>query len=248
MEAIIFLLIGGFIAYFVMKEQNQQNENKTFEEATNPTSSFIHYKKRILTTSAYTQESTYALLYEKITSLVRESFERHFSVLLPTDVWLAIEETFDAHFELEKNSWRIRRALDIRKITDKTLLALAIVSSFGQRSHDGKPIDTNYFFANRAIEYLIEEKRYWPASLAKGLFLKFGFRPYLAPHTKQSRAVLEKVITNYPRAYDELSELGKFAELEVIKSVHIDTGNDWDSHEEIERKLKTYHPLYVNGI
>jgi hypothetical protein len=221
---------------------------QTAEEVLDKFSSYLHYKKRILETSPNDQESTYTLLYEKLSSLVFGFLDNYSSVLLPTQMWLEIEQNFSRYFEEERGNWRIRRTLNIREVDPDVLLALALVSFGSGRKFDGKAIELNSFFTNRVIEYLACEKRFVPALLAKGIILKYGFKPYILPRLEESQSALDEAKGISSRIYEEISTIGRLASLLNAKNVHIvHQGNDWESHQEIENRLTVYHPLNVNG-
>ena len=69
MEALIFIAIGAFIAYFVLNLQRTDRESRTTAEETDDLAKFVHYKRRIIGTSAYSESSTYELLYSKVAEL-----------------------------------------------------------------------------------------------------------------------------------------------------------------------------------
>lgn len=249
MEAIIFVLLGVFIVYLVMSAQRQITEHQTINEHLDPHKAFLHLKSKIIRTSAYTEEGAYISLYKKIKSMACEFIEKHSSVLSTQEALTEIEANFDSYFIMEDDSYRIKRTLNIRDVSSNVLLALAITSFCGANKKDGTAIDVNKFFCNRSIEYLIEERHFWPAQLAKALILKYGFEPYLAPNAEISARLFQELASAYHPAYDELVDIDQFRQLENIKSVHPSAGAraDWESYTTIEQRLKFYHPLNING-
>ena len=249
METIIFVLILAFIVYVVMAAQKQITEYQTINEHLDPHKAFLHLKSKIIRTSAYTEEYTYILLYQKIKTMACEFIGKHSSVLATQEILAEIDDSFETYFEMEKNRYRIKRTLNIEDVSSKILLALAITSFLGERNKGGMEISVNKFFCNRTIEYLIEERHFWPAQLGKALILKYGFEPYLAPSVDTSARLFQELASTYSPAYDELEDIDLFRQLENIKSVHPSAGAraDWESHTMINQRLKVYHPLNING-
>ena len=232
MTAIIFILIGAFITYLVMSSMQKSAETNDIVERLDTENTFIHYKKKIIATSAYDQERVYELLYHKVHSLTCELIEKHSSILLPPLIWENINQGFRNYFEQGGDAYCIRRDLSFYQEPNHYLLALAIICFYGTKRHDGILIESNRDFANKAIEYLIEVDHYWPAKLAKALIIKYGFQPYIPPNTETSSRLFHEIEKDYPLAHDELENMDQLRQLENITSVHPGKGyhGDWRSH------------------
>lgn len=248
METLLFIVLGAVIAYVFMNSQRVKQETRTWVEESDDFSKFIHYKKRIINTCAYTESSTYELLYCKVAELTQLLLFKHKNKLMPAEASQEVESHFDRYFEEESHDWRIRKALRIEDLSKETILVLAMLSLNGLNKHDGKKISQNRFFTNRAVEYLIHEKNYWNALLAKALILKYGFQESLPPQTEEARSLLEKLQSGHTDIYEELRGLDELRGLENIKTKHPShVSNTWRSHQELERLLANYHPDNING-
>lgn len=246
MEAIIFIAIGAALAYFFMNSRKAAVEHRTTFEETNDLSKLVHYKRRILTTSAYSESSTYELLYFKVKELTNGLLLKHKHRLLPADGALQIESDFERYYEREDQDWRIRKTLRIEDLSDSEILVLAIHAFTGIHEH-GSKVRKNRFFANRALEYLISERKSQDAAFAKGLILLFGFQEALAPQTRAAEEALSAAGAGFS-VREELSAVGAFRELESIKSVHANhVSETWRSHAELSQLVQTYHPDNING-
>lgn len=248
MEALIFIAIGAFIAYFVLSMQRTDREMRTTAEETDDLAKLVHYKRRIIGTSAYSESSTYELLYSKVAELTHRLLGRHDNVLLPVDGVRAVDAEFERYFEDEGGAWRIRKTLRIETLPESVVLVLAMYSFNGLRFHEGKKISQNRFFTNRAIEYLLCTKRHTGAGLAKALILMYGFQEYMAPQTEAAREAFKFVGTSNPELQEELSALGMLQSLETVQSKHgMHVSTTWRPHAELEQLLTLYHPDNING-
>lgn len=248
LEALIFIAIGALITYVVFAAQRTRREARTPEEETDELAMFVHYKRRIIGTSAYAESSTYELLYSKVAELTKRLVGRHYDVLLPTDGVSAVQSEFDRYFEDEGGTWRIRRTLRIETLPESVVLVLAMYSLNGLRVHQGKKISQNRFFTNRGIEYLLCTKGHTGAGLAKGLILMYGFQEYMPPQTEAAREAFQLLGTSNAKVQEELAALGRLQTLETVQSKHgTHVSNTWRSHADLEQLLTAYHPDHING-
>lgn len=247
MEALIFIAIGVAITYFVMKSRKTIEETRTPNEEINDLANLVHYKRRILKTSAYTESSTYELLYFRVGELTNTLLLKHEKQLLPTEGINQIESDFEKYYEKEEKGWRIRKTLRIETLSDPEILVLAVYSFTGLYASNAKKVAKNRFFANRAIEYLISERGSTDAFLAKGLILLFGFQEYLAPQTKAAEVAINTSRSMH-MVQEELAAIGALRELEDVKSVHsTHVSQTWRSHSDLSALISVYHPDNING-
>ena len=243
MEAIIFVALGAALAYFFLRSRRAREEHRTTDEEVDELAKLIHYKRRILTTSAYSESSTYELLYFKVRDLTNALLLRYRGQLLPSEGARLVESNFERYYEREDEGWRIRKTLRIEDLSESETLVLAMHAFMGVYEHHGT-VGRNTFFANRALEYLISERSSRDAAFAKGLILLFGFKEFLAPQT----ALALEALNSAGGGVGELSSVGALRELESIRSVHHGhVSQAWRSHAEFSELLQNYHADNING-
>lgn len=258
MEAIIFIIIGAGIVFFLMNASSQESEKTLANEALlakDDIDSFIHYKKRIRQTSYYENKEVYNQLRSNIYDLTCVFIEGYRGTLIIDRAWDEIEKNHEKYLEVEKEfieeyqGWRILRTLRIEEVDSDVLLALTMLCFLHKDVVSGMRILRNDFFTNRVIEYLIEEREYKPASLAKGLILKYGVQPCVMPDTKSSSTIFEKLLADYPFLKNEINNSHRFSGLSEIPSADklVSTFENWFDYEAIKEKLKHCHPLNING-
>lgn len=248
MEALLLIAVGVVITYFFMNSQHSAQEARTPAEESDDFSKFVHYKKRILGTSADSESSTYEVLHEKVARLTEVLLAKHSARLMPTAAVKEIESNFDQYFEDRHGGWWIKRALRIEDLPNEILLVLAVLCFNGGKSHAGLQISRNRFFTNRVIEYLIHKREYWNAMLAKALIMKYGFQEDLAPQTDEARKLFTRIASHDTEIYEELSGLAPLHALEVMKSKHYHhVSHTWRTHEVLEELVSQYHPDNING-
>lgn len=179
MTAILFVILGAAIAYFLMTSKSQSKEAMQAAPVGDNISQLVHYKRRIFQTSAYEEESTYQAIYCRIAQLTEDQISKHNNKLISAEAEREIRENFEKYFEVEAGCWRVKRTLQLEDVPAGVLLGIAIQSLWGNKKYTAMKIEQNRFFANRAIEFLVVVKKYEPAILAKGLVLLYGFQEYL---------------------------------------------------------------------
>ncbi len=258
MEAIIFIIIGAGLAYFLMNFSSQESEKTLANEvllAKDDIDTFIHYKKRIRQTSYYENREVYNQLHSNIYELTCVFVEGYRRYLITENAWSEIASNYEKYLEVEKEfvkeyqGWRILRTLRIEEVDSDVLLALAMLCFLHKDIIGSMKILRNSFFTNRVVEYLIEERLYKPASLAKGLILKYGVQPCVMPDTKYSTAIFESLLSEYPFLHNEVNDSYRFAGLSDIPPADKiqSTFEKWFDYEGINERVKVYHPLNVNG-
>lgn len=258
MEALLFIAIGGAIAFFIFSQINQTANKKLANEsllAKDNIDSFIHYKKRIQQTSYYENREVYNKLNLKIYELTCEFIEEHRKILISDTAWTKIKNNQENYFEVEKEftenqqGWRIARTLKIEDESSDVLLALAMLCFLHKDTINNMKILRNSFFTNRAIEYLIEVRKFNAASLAKGLILRYGVQPCAMPDTKQSNQIFESLLNNYPHLRNDINNSYRLAVLNKIPPADKiqSTSEEWLTHEAISERIKHYHPSNING-
>lgn len=55
MEALILVALGAVIAYVILSARQKLQESRTEEEETDDFTKLLHYKRRIINTSAYSE-------------------------------------------------------------------------------------------------------------------------------------------------------------------------------------------------
>lgn len=247
MEVILLLAAGAAIAYFVLKTKTQAGETLSPAEQTDDLAKLLHYKKRIFQCSAYSEASTYELLYYRIRDLTKALVLRHKSALIQSAAAEDIAKNFEKYFEPVGDSWGVRRTLNISEVEDSTLLAMALYTQFGEKVGD-KKLYENRFFSNRATEFLIAERKYSPAALFKALVLSYGFHEYQAPSTSAAKDAFNFYGRASPEISSELQALKWLQELENLPTQHIShASRTWRSHAELLVLTAEYHPDNLNG-
>lgn len=248
MTAILFIVIGAALMYFFMNSKSVPSAPIILVDDFSDFDKFLYYKKQIIETSAYSDETNYFILYKKVSELTDILILKHRATIMPNVVVEQIESNFEKYFEIENDRSRIRRTLKIEEVQSEVLLALAVIcfSSFNKLA--GQAISKNRFFTNRVIEYLIEERNFWEAILAKALILKYGFQEFLAPQTDYVRELF-KSLSHYPIfVNNEVADLIQLRVLEQLTTKHmINTSILWKPNEEIKRAVESYHPDNING-
>jgi hypothetical protein len=155
-----------------------------------------------------------------------------------------VDSDFLRYFEEKSGDWRIRKTLRLKDLPDQIILVLAMLSFNGFNKHAGNKICQNRFFTNRSIEYLIRERNFSNAVLAKELILKYGFQEYMAPDTEGAKNLFEQLHLGR----EELHDLTVLRGLESIPTKHgSQIGTQWQSHQELELSIAKYHPDNING-
>lgn len=199
MTAILFVILGAAIAYFLMTSKSQSKEAMQAAPVGDNISQLVHYKRRIFQTSAYEEESTYQAIYYRIAQLTEDQISKHNNKLISAEAEREIRENFEKYFEVEAGCWRVKRILQLEDVPAGVLLGIAIQSLWGNKKYTAMKIEQNRFFANRAIEFLVVVKKYEPAILAKGFVLLYGFQEYLSPQVVQAKALLGVHLLDEPQ-------------------------------------------------
>lgn len=220
----------------------------TPEEESDEILKLAHYKQRILGTSAYEESSDYELLHSKVRELIRSLLARHRSMLVPSEVERAIHQNLHDFFQEEDGVWRVRRDLDIAGCEAPIVMALAFLSYQGGDVIEGLRISQNRFFTNRAIEFLIAESAYAPATLAKALLLMYGFQEYLPPQVEEARAAFLRYGYSDRSIQHEISSLPNLAKLALLKPKSgSHASQSWREHSVLQELVRQYHPANRNG-
>ena len=245
MELLIVFLLGVGIAAWYFSDQRSQSE-KANAEGADIEKNWVALKHRILTTSAYKEEATYQLLYWRARSLLAEFLQRHKSSLAGIEhpeSYKKIKELLLPFPPSDRttSSVFVNDKLPFHDLSSEEILFLAYYAYNGGEAGTLGRIEKNKFFCNRAIEYLINERRFGGASFLKGLIFKYGVEVYLPPNLEEAGFLLASAArSGFPSAANEEAELWKHSQLRDVKSVHIQTNSDrWKSHEETETFLNS---------
>ena len=228
MEAFIVIAILGAVAWFFLsgtfKTSVQSPETMRGHELED---SFIELKKRILVTSAYTDEKAYERVYYRIKEVLGQIIARHQHYVLDVEAQDArVHLIFVKRERRDSNGlpyyeYIVPSDLDLAPIKSDVLLYLCFFLYLGGQAKGVGNVEGNPETMLRILDYLIAERDYPPASFFKGLVMKYGKKVYSETDSRSARMLLESAQQKgVGSAAVELMHLAKFVQLDGIKSIH----------------------------
>src|SRR3990172_7263920 len=201
---IIFALIGAAVWFFLTGIYKTNVKDPETLRDTELEDAFIELKKKILVTSAYEQEQAYQRLYYRINAVMGQIIERH------------------KHFVLDVEAKGVdTNRFFVRREHHDVLLYLCFFLYLGGQAKNVGTVESDPQLMLKILDYLIGEREYPAASFFKGLVMKYGTKVYEASKPGEARALFEFAQQKgVGAAAIELQQLGKYAQLDSIKSVH----------------------------
>lgn len=228
MEALIVVAIVVAAAWFFLSGTYRTSfkDPETLRE-TELEDTFIELKKKILVTSAYDQEQAYQRAFNRINAVLGQILERHRHFVLDVEAKSAnLNRLFVRREHHDANGmgyyeFSVPYDLSMTDMQSDVLLYLCFFLWHGGRVKDIGMIESDPRLMLKILDHLIEARRYSAASFFKGLVLKYGVNVYDPSKHAEARSLLELASKNgVGAAAIELEQIGKYAQLDGIKSVH----------------------------
>lgn len=228
METLIIIALIGAAAWFFLSGtyKTSVKDPETLSD-TELEDAFIELKKKILVTSAYKQEQAYQRLYYRINAVMGQIIGRHKHFILDVEA-----KGVDVHYFFVRrehhnaNGMRyyeyvVPYNLEFRSAQPDVLLYLCFFLYQGGQVKDVGTVTSDPQFMLKILNHLINEREYPAGSFFKGLVMKYGPNVYEASKSSEARVLLEFAHQKgVGAAAIELQQLGKYAQLDSIKSVH----------------------------
>lgn len=187
----------------------------------------VELKEKILVTSAYTAETAYTRLYERLSSLMGKVLERHQHFVLDVEAkgrppigFFLSSQHFDVN-GMRYTTYQVPQDLDPDRFDPALLIYACFFLWHGGQAKNIGPIDSDPKLMLRILDRLIEVG-YGPAMFMKGMVLKYGQRLYSQCFPHEARVMLERAqAVGVGSAAVELEFLANYSKLEGIKSVQL---------------------------
>jgi len=213
-----FFLSGSYKTSFKDPETLRDSE---LEDA------FIELKKKILVTSAYEHEKSYEHLYYRIRDVFDQILQRHKHYVMDFDARggnvsriIMRRQNLPAHHS-QYNNYIVPHDLNLKSVESDELLYLCFFLYLGGQVKNLGNVESDPQLMLKILDHLIDERKYPDAYFFKGLVMKYGSAVSKISKPSEARALFELAQKQGVGAASiELAQLGKYAQLEGIKSVH----------------------------
>lgn len=220
----LILAIVGFTAWFFLSGQFNNNykkpESMSREALIN---AYIELKSEVLITTPYTQK--YHDLSRRLDSIISGLFTSHEYLIRDVEVkyqtWditnLLIRKTHNDVSGIKSYTWGISYELDLNKYESDLLLYISLFLHQGGHIQRVGYIADNQEKMIEILDFLINEREYYPAFFFKGFVYKYGIKPSSMPKLDEAKTLLESAMKRgMGAARLELQDLHR---LDVIQNI-----------------------------